>query len=255
MPEVSVITAIGPRSGHQRFLEQAYNSLLESSLSDWEWCLQLDAGADAQSSRDIRYLEHLSIKDPRIRLGYNSSHFGMSVTRNLALLRARADLAQALDSDDMLLEDTLKDCSEIMKKEDVAFVFGEALYLHEERLEDREEEAGSLSLEQGFHPRGELTNEWIDEKKLPFLAEGIMWRTEKALAYGGFSALPNGGDETLALAVAAGENIFYHPKITFVKRLHQESTSRWQAGQEARQIDGTKALLALHRLGRIKKEV
>lgn len=252
MPEVSILTAIGPRSGHQRFLEEAYESLLASSLTDWEWCLQVDSGPDGQSTRDIRYLEKIAEEDTRLALGYNAAHFGVSVTRNLAFLRAKSDIVQSLDADDMILPESMQKMSEVLLSDpELGYVFGEAIFLHDGRLEDKEEAQGSLGISPGRHEAGALPEAWIEAREIPFQPEGVMWRKNTALLYGGYAALPSGGDETLALAVAHDFPVFYLPENTFYKRVHLESTSKWQAGQETRQADGTKALLTLHRLGRL----
>lgn len=248
-PLVAVCTAVGPRSGHQRYLEETYESLLESGEQSWEWCVQVDAEPDQRTTRDLRALEKWAEEDHRIHPGYNSGHYGMSVTRNLALLRARAPLAQSLDADDSLLPDSLEKLSEpLLRDKDIAFSFGYPLVLDQTvREEERREDPADLR--PGRLEAGEIPEAWMENKVLPLHPEGVMWRRSHALRFGGHAALPTGGDECLALALSNHYPAFYLDEPTFVRRLHLESTSRWTG--EASQIDGTKAMLALFRLGEI----
>lgn len=249
--QVSVITAVGPRSGHQRYLEQAYESLRVSTLEEWEWCVQIDSNPEFHSSRDIRLLEGWSEKDPRIKIGYNATHSGISVTRNLALIRAAGEFAMALDSDDTLMSDTLRRWAWILDSdESLAYVFGTPQVKDQGRPKEAPKPDVS-PLDEGRLESGVVSDAWLKDKKMPLHPEAVMWRRNLALRFGGYSALPNGGDEALALALADAFPVFHDSEPSWSRRLHPESTSAWKDGAEVRQVDGTKAMMDLHRIGRL----
>lgn len=249
--EVSVITAVGPRSGHQRYLEPLYESLTTSSLEDWEWCVQIDCDPDFRSSRDLRVLESQAEKDIRVKVAYNANHSGISVTRNLAMIRASAPFVMGLDADDMIDPDTLRRWSWIMENHpDIAYVFGTPL-IQDEDQPGEEPEPQASDLAPGRLESGTIPDRWLEDRKLPLHPEGVMWRRALALRFGGFTALPNGGDEALALALADAFPVFHDVEPSWTHRVHGEATSRWLGGQEVRQIDGTKAMMDLHRIGEL----
>ena len=251
LPEVSVITAVGPRSGHQRYLEQLYESICNSTIDYWEWCVQIDCDPDFRTARDLRVLESWAEKDDRVKVGFNANHSGISVTRNLAMIRAAAPLVMGLDSDDMIEPDTLRRWAWIMESNpDAAYVFGTPMILNEDKPgEDPEPEDSPL--DPGRLESGSISDKWLEDRKLPLHPEGVMWRRALALRFGGFTALPNGGDEALALALAEAFPVFHDAEPSWTHRVHGEATSRWLGGQEVRQSDGTKAMMDLHRIGEL----
>jgi hypothetical protein len=222
-----------------------------SSADNWEWCVQIDCDPDYRSSRDLRILERWAEKDDRVKVGFNATHSGISVTRNLAMIRAQAPVAMGLDSDDTVMPDTLRRWAWIMNEDpSLAYIFGTPMIRLQERPDESPEPAES-PLPAGRLEAGQISDRWLLDRKMPLHPEGVMWRRSLALRFGGFTALPNGGDEALALALADAYPVFHDQHPSWTHRVHQEATSLWLGGQEIRQVDGTKAMMDLHRIGEL----
>ncbi len=98
-PLVSIIT---PTFNRAEFIEQAVNSVLGQTYSNFELLIVDDGSTD-----DTRKRLDNALEDPRVHYFYQSNQ-GQSVARNLALSRARGDLICFLDSDNYWPDNKLK---------------------------------------------------------------------------------------------------------------------------------------------------
>ena len=102
-PRVSIILIF---LNDERFLDEAVQSVMQQTFSDWELLLVDDGSTDASTAiaqryaagqvGRIRYLEHRS-----------HANLGKSASRNLGLREARGEYLLCLDSDDILLPHAL----------------------------------------------------------------------------------------------------------------------------------------------------
>ncbi len=96
MPLVSVVI---PAYNSGRFLDEAVQSVIAQTFTDWE-CIVVDDG----STEDLSRVEKM---DPRVRL-VRQANQGPSSARNNGILRAGGDLIALLDHDDLWLPEKLE---------------------------------------------------------------------------------------------------------------------------------------------------
>ena len=98
----------------ERFLEEAIESVLAQTYSDWELLLVDDGSSDAGTACARRYAD----RDPdRIRYLEHPGHvnLGMSAARNLGIEQARGEAPAFLDADDVWLPDKLERQVELLR--------------------------------------------------------------------------------------------------------------------------------------------
>jgi glycosyltransferase involved in cell wall biosynthesis len=97
MVTVSIIT---PAYNADRFIDDAYRSLLHQNFWDWEWIVIDDGSTDATTHKIA------ALQDDRI-LYIRQENRGVSAARNLALDSAKGRFVTFLDADDRLPESSL----------------------------------------------------------------------------------------------------------------------------------------------------
>jgi glycosyltransferase involved in cell wall biosynthesis len=120
MPKISVIVPVYNTS---KFLERCLNSILQQTLED----IEIIAIDDGSTDNSLDILQKSSTKDKRIKV-YTQQHQGISVTRNLSIKLAKAEIISFIDSDDTIKKNML----EIMYDriiQDVDIVFTRCNYL------------------------------------------------------------------------------------------------------------------------------
>lgn len=122
MPKVSVIL---PIYNVAPYLDEAFQSLLAQTLTDFEIIAVNDGSTDNSQEVIDRYAE----SDQRI-LALQQENQGQSAARNLALKHASGDYIYMMDSDDNIAPDTLQTCYDYAEKTQADFVFfdGETFY-------------------------------------------------------------------------------------------------------------------------------
>ena len=108
-PEVSVIIPVynaGP------YLAECLDSVLTQTLRDFE-VICCDDGSDDGSGEVLRQYEET---DPRVRLISHTVNSGPSWGRNEGIRAAKGRYLYMLDADDLILPETLKELSELLKK-------------------------------------------------------------------------------------------------------------------------------------------
>lgn len=96
MPRVSIIV---PTYNRSTFLQDAFNSVLAQTYTDWEVVL-VDDGSTDQTRSIVRAVAPAF--GGRLHYVYQSNH-GLPAARNTAIRHAKGDLLALLDSDDMWL--------------------------------------------------------------------------------------------------------------------------------------------------------
>jgi glycosyltransferase involved in cell wall biosynthesis len=135
-PLVSIITAF---LNEERFLQEAVESVLKQSYTNWELFLVDDGSSDrstaiakkyeAENFGKIIYLEH-----------DNHSNKGLSASRNFAIEKSKGEFIAILDADDVWLSEKLKDQVAILiKYPEVGMVCGAYEYWHSWRNDGKED--------------------------------------------------------------------------------------------------------------------
>src|SRR5688572_25142970 len=89
------VTVLMPVYNAEKYLKEAIDSILQQTLTDFEFLIIDDGSTDA-SVRIIR-----SYADSRIRLVQNETNAGITVTLNKGIELAKAPLIARMDADDI----------------------------------------------------------------------------------------------------------------------------------------------------------
>ncbi|MFH0883561.1 MAG: glycosyltransferase [bacterium] len=121
------ITVYIPSHNYGKFLEQAIESVLRQTESDWELLL-----IDDNSSDNTREIMALYQGDPRIRL-FHTNSIGLLGVANLALIESRGKYFVRLDGDDYLDENALMVMKSFLDRHpDSALVFPDFFLVDEQ---------------------------------------------------------------------------------------------------------------------------
>lgn len=215
---VSIIT---PTHGPARhYLPETFASIEQQHLPDgWavEWVLQEDGPASDLSSE--------LPTDARVRYSANGTKLGIGLTRNLALSRARGELVQALDSDDLLLPDALATLIPTFEDPTIHWAIGQA----DDLLPDgsRKSFPPYSDIPFGRVPAG-LVNTWAKNHQgnWPIHCAGLMLRTSSLRALGGWGGAPTDDDLVMFAALAEAADGYFTDALTWLYRQHPEQTIR-----------------------------
>jgi hypothetical protein len=104
-PGSPVVSIVVPCYNESTFLGATLESVRRQSFTDWE-CLIVD---DASTDRSVAEARRFTKVDDRFRLVRHKANGGLSAARNTGLRMARGTYVTFLDSDDMLMADSLLD--------------------------------------------------------------------------------------------------------------------------------------------------
>jgi ketosteroid isomerase-like protein len=216
-PDVSIITAV--YRPNPEYLLEAWRSVQAQEGPSWEWVVQVDGREEELE----QWLSPEMRADERVRPEARG-HFGIATTRNLALIRCRAEFVQTFDHDDVMLPGALAVGYETLRgDESLAFCFGEHVHLLPDGTLERRSE--SRRLEPGRIEPGEIEARWRAGKPHGIVCNTIMWRKEYVYAYGGWSALPVGDDYGLCFPVTQCHPVAYIDRDVMRWRRHPDQSS------------------------------
>ena len=124
-----MISVIVPAFNAERFIEDALNSVLRQTYSDYEILVVNDGSEDSTES----VCRKIAARDQRIRF-FSKKNSGVSDTRNCALSKMTGQYAFFLDADDLLPEYSFELLMAEMEKGDCDAVFGNHAYSYEGKL-------------------------------------------------------------------------------------------------------------------------
>jgi GT2 family glycosyltransferase/uncharacterized coiled-coil protein SlyX len=96
------VSVLLPSYNHEKFIDEAIQSVLDQDFEDWELIVIDDASSDGSWDRIQAY------RDPRIRAAKNSANQGVCRTYNRALEMAGGDVIMPLGSDDRFRPNKLR---------------------------------------------------------------------------------------------------------------------------------------------------
>jgi len=215
VPDVSIVTAVY----RPRYLAETWEAGRAQDGVDWERVVQVD-GTPADAAE---WVPPEIAGDERVHVEARS-HFGIAVTRNMALLRTRADFVQTLDHDDILLPGALAALAAALRADDsLAFCFGEHVnLLPDGTLEPR---PAAKRTQPGRIEPGVVVERWRTGAH-GMVPNATMWRKDYLYAYGGWTALPVGDDYGVMFAVADRHPVaFIDREILRYRRYPQQSSA------------------------------
>jgi glycosyltransferase involved in cell wall biosynthesis len=99
-----LISVVMPVHNALPFLDESINSILEQTLSDFEFVILDDLSTDGSVER----LREWSLRDRRIRLHESKKRLGLSGSSNAVVARGRAPIVARMDADDIAHPDRLR---------------------------------------------------------------------------------------------------------------------------------------------------
>ncbi|RJS48569.1 MAG: hypothetical protein CIT03_07695 [Methanobacterium sp.] len=123
MPLCSVLL---PSYNHEKYLEEAINSVINQTEEDWELIIIDDASQD----NSPLILDKFQ-KDDRIHIKRHDKNRGIASTLNQALKCSKGDFVAFIASDDVWHPRKLEEQLEILKKDDEQIVWSEGLILND----------------------------------------------------------------------------------------------------------------------------
>lgn len=211
MPLISVITA-----AHKpvvQYMREATLSVANQCLpSGWdlEWLVQEDG--------ETLSVEHLC---DGARYEANGARLGPSVTRNLALSRARGALVAVLDYDDVLLPAGLAILiGAFAEHPGIGWAVGQADDLVEGRRVPFD-----LRYPCGIVPAGVVGALYEETGLCQVACAGLVAPTDIVRAFGGWGAIPRGGDVALLIALSEVYDGYQERAVTWLHRIHAGQTT------------------------------
>ncbi|MFC0308282.1 glycosyltransferase family 2 protein [Gallibacterium trehalosifermentans] len=122
----SLITIITPVYNAEKYIETCIQSILKQTYQNWELLLVDDCSTDGSITLITPYL-----KDKRIKLLKTIKNSGPAIARNIALQHAKGDYITFLDSDDIILENKIKNQLQFMLKHKLYITHGNFSFCNE----------------------------------------------------------------------------------------------------------------------------
>ena len=190
------------------FLEASIKSILEQTLSDFEFVILDDASTDGS----LEVLRQWSRRDSRIRLHESAKQLGLAASSNAVVAETQAPLVARMDADDVAHPDRLLRQMSIMKnRPDVAVI-------------------GTLC--DGIDAQGRTVrprDRWRVLRRsnyIPFPHGSVMFRREVFDAVGGYDEKAAGGeDQDLFLKMARCARVVTLPDVLYSYRYHSSNAT------------------------------
>lgn len=115
-----LVSIIMPSWNTGRFIEEAIQSVLDQTYTNWELLIVDDCSTDKTEDVVEKYLS-----DKRIKYFHNAKNSGAAITRNKAMREARGEWIAFLDSDDLWIPEKLDHQVKFMKKNGYSLSFTE----------------------------------------------------------------------------------------------------------------------------------
>lgn len=187
MPKVSVIIATYNRAA---LLDNALESILCQTMSDWELIVVNDASTD----NTAQLLAEWQNKDARIHGLCTERNVGPGAARNLGFAHARGQYMAVLDDDDTAVPQRLQWQSDLLDQHpDIGLVFSSVRWV--------DKQGQLLNIFPGLVQRGEFPTQSPDIFQLLYQQSNkipnttIMFRREIFDNYGGYPNLPWIGED------------------------------------------------------------
>ena len=211
-----LISVVMPVYNGFPFLDESINSILEQTLSDFEFVILDDASTDGS----VELLRQWSLRDKRIHLYESKERLGLSGSSNAVTSKARAPIVARMDADDIAHPERLRrQWNIIQRRPDVAVI-------------------GTLC--NGIDARGREVrprDRWRLVRRsvyVPFPHGSAMFRREVFDQVGGYNEASDGGeDQDLFSRMAARGRVLTLPDVLYSYRYHSSNVTL---------INGTRAV-------------
>jgi glycosyltransferase involved in cell wall biosynthesis len=219
------------------FLNESIRSILEQTLTDFEFVILNDASTDGSTE----LLREWSRRDRRIHLHESRKRLGLSGSSNAVVLKARAPIVARMDADDVAHPERLKrQWSIIEGRPDVALIGTLCNGIDASGREVRPRDRWRLVRRSGY---------------IPFPHGSAMFRREVFDQVGGYNEAADGGeDQDLFSRMAGCGRVLTLPDVLYSYRYHSSNATLFngtRAVSENHSQNGD-ALAAFYMLGAMR---
>ncbi|HWN08970.1 MAG TPA: glycosyltransferase family A protein [Pyrinomonadaceae bacterium] len=237
LPANPLISVVMPVYNALPFLDESIRSILEQTLTDFEFVILDDASTDGSLER----LREWSSRDQRIRLHESKKQLGLSGSSNAVVSKARSPIVARMDADDIAHPDRLRRQWNIIEgRPDVAVIGTLCNGIDASGREVRPRDRWRLVRRSGY---------------IPFPHGSAMFRREVFDLVGGYDETAEcGEDQDLFLRMAARGKVVTLPDVLYSYRYHSSNETlfygRRAVGQNHSQNGD--ALAAFYMLGAMR---
>ncbi len=203
-----LISVVMPVHNAFPFLNESINSILEQTLSDFEFVILDDASTDGS----VELLRDWSLRDERIHLYESQKRLGPAGSSNAVVAKARASIVARMDADDIAHCDRLRRQWNIIEvRPDVAVIGALCNGIDASSREVRPRDRWRLVRRSVY---------------IPFPHGSAMFRREVFDQVGGYDETSDGGeDQDLFLRMAARGRVLTLPDVLYSYRYHSSNVT------------------------------
>jgi len=203
-----LISVVMPVHNAVPFLDESINSILEQTLSDFEFVILDDASTDGS----VELLREWSLRDKRIHLYESKKRLGLSGSSNAVTSMARAPIVARMDADDIAHPERLRRQWNIIEgRPDVAVIGTLCNGIDASGREVRPRDRWRLVRRSAY---------------IPFPHGSAMFRREVFDQVGGYDESSEGGeDQDLFLRMAARGRVLTLPDVLYSYRYHSSNAT------------------------------
>ena len=203
-----LISVVMPVYNALPFLDESISSILDQTLTDFEFVIFDDASTDGS----VELLRQWSLRDKRITLHESNERLGVSGSSNAVVSRACAPILARMDADDIAHPDRLRRQWEIIRsRPDVAVIGTLCNGIDASGREVRPRDRWRL-VRRSIH--------------IPFPHGSAMFRREVFDQVGGYDEKSAGGeDQDLFLRMAARGRVLTLPDVLYSYRYHSSNAT------------------------------
>lgn len=215
----AVVSVIMPAYNASNYIQEAINSVIGQTYSNWELIVVDDGSTDETSSIIANYCN----QDIRIKSFYQDNG-KQGKARNLGIAHARGTYVAFLDADDFWMPEKLEIQLEEMKLKNVDLVFSDSYVFNDNNVLDRSRKMNTLN--QIFEGE-EALSLFLEGNRIPTLT--VLVKKEKIHFVNGFTEkkeIPLAEDYHLWLKMIISGFVFYGSDKTLASyRVHNESST------------------------------
>ena len=232
-----LISVVMPVRNALPFLNESIRSILEQTLTEFEFVILNDASTDGSAE----LLREWSCRDRRIQLYESKQRLGLSGSSNAVVLKARAPIVARMDADDIAHPERLRQQWNIIERRpDVAVIGTLCNGIDASGREVRPRDRWRLVRRSGY---------------IPFPHGSAMFRREVFDQVGGYDEAADGGeDQDLFSRMATCGRVLTLPDVLYSYRYHSSNATLFngtRAVSENHSQNG-EALAAFYMLGAMR---